>query len=162
MIRVPGCKAGRWYAWVKLLTNATKSHLDTRHSILSKRIQQPIWDELIFYIKLNIELDAKINKNRNPNLSILTTISYNGLKSHFAGLSYRGKVVWNISVPQSPDAITSCQTWTAQPAWAQFLRVGTQGVMSGEVSPPRVWGNHPTWGEETGLPLAIFQPHKLN
>ena len=41
VIRVPGCKAGRWYAWVKLLTNVTEQpfgytawHLIKKNTIL--------------------------------------------------------------------------------------------------------------------------------
>ena len=41
---------------------------------------------------------------------------------NFFRLSYRGRVFWNVLVSQSPDSITSCQTWAAQPVWAQFLR----------------------------------------
>ena len=35
VIRVPGCKAGSWYAWVKLLANVTKyaSHLVAKHHV---------------------------------------------------------------------------------------------------------------------------------
>ena len=38
VIRVPGCKAGGWYAWVKLLANYTKyaSHLVTKHHVSGK------------------------------------------------------------------------------------------------------------------------------
>ena len=38
MIRVPSCKAGSWYAWVKLLANFTKyaSHLVTQHHVSAR------------------------------------------------------------------------------------------------------------------------------